>query len=90
MNRDLSGLSRRELLKQGSKLMAAAVAAGAATPLLAQQLVTLDVASAGSIRPMLEGPLKTSVARTLNLDLHIHAKGADAVAEAIVDGSLPC
>lgn len=68
--------------------MAAAIAAGIATPLLGQELVTLDVASAGSIRPMLEGPFKSSAARALMLDLHTHAKGADAVAEAIVDESL--
>lgn len=37
---------------------------------------------------MLEGPLKTAVAKTLKLDLRIHAKGADAVAQSIVDGSL--
>jgi molybdate/tungstate transport system substrate-binding protein len=37
---------------------------------------------------MLEGPLKTAAAQALTLDLHTHAKGADAVAQSIVDGSL--
>lgn len=37
---------------------------------------------------MLEGPLKASAAQTLRLDLSTHAKGADAVAQSIVDGSL--
>ncbi|MDW5265593.1 MULTISPECIES: substrate-binding domain-containing protein [Acidobacteriaceae] len=88
MTSDRRGQSRRELLKRGGTLMAAAIAAGIPSTLLAETLATLDVASAGSIRPMLEGPLKTAAAQTLKLDLHTHAKGADAVAQSIVDGSL--
>jgi molybdate/tungstate transport system substrate-binding protein len=87
MTPDGRGLNRRELLKHGSTLMAA-IAAGIPTALLAEAPATLNVASAGSIRPMLEGPLKTGAAQTLKLDLHTHAKGADAVAQSIVDGSL--
>jgi molybdate/tungstate transport system substrate-binding protein len=51
-------------------------------------LQVLDVASAGSFRAAVEGPLRQAAARTLNLDLRSHAQGADAVAKAIVDGSL--
>ena len=85
MTSDRRGLNRRQLLKRG---MAAAIAAGIPAPLLAEALSALDVASAGSIRPMLEGPLKTAAAQALKLDLRTHAKSADAVAQSIVDGSL--
>jgi molybdate/tungstate transport system substrate-binding protein len=82
------GLSRRELLIRGSSLVAGAIAAGTPARLLAEELTVLDVASAGSIRPILEGPIKASIATALKLDLHSHAQGADAVAQSIVDGSL--
>lgn len=88
MTPDSGGLSRRRLLMYGSKFLAGAVVAGASTRLLAEQLSQLDLASAGSIRPMLEGPLKTAAARALKLDLRTFARGADAVAESIIDGSL--
>ena len=81
-------LSRRKLLIRGSSLIAGAIAAGIPTRLLAEELVRLDVASAGSIRSIMEGPIKTSIAQTLKLDLHSHAQGADAVAQSIVSGSL--
>ena len=88
MKRDRKNFSRRELLIGGSSLVAAAIAAGVPVRLLAEELAGLDVASAGSIRPIMEGPIKTAVAQTLKLDLHSHAQGADAVAQSIVDGSL--
>jgi molybdate/tungstate transport system substrate-binding protein len=85
---DRRGLSRRELLVGGTSFMAAALAAAVPTRLFAEELAVLDVASAGSIRPMLEGLFKTSAAQSLKLDLHVHAMGADAVARSIVEGSL--
>ncbi|HEY1745106.1 MAG TPA: extracellular solute-binding protein [Granulicella sp.] len=88
MERDRKGFNRRELLIGGGSLVAGAVAAGFPTRLLAEDLAVLDVASAGSIRPMLEGPIKASIAQRLKLDLHSHAQGADAVAQSIVEGSL--
>jgi molybdate/tungstate transport system substrate-binding protein len=72
----------------GGSLLAGAFAAGLPTPLLAEELAALEVASAGSIRPILEGAFKTAAAKTLKLELHIHAQGADAVAQSIVNGSL--
>jgi molybdate/tungstate transport system substrate-binding protein len=81
-------LSRRKLLIRGSSLIAGAIAAGIPARLLAEELVRLDVASAGSIRSIMEGSIKTSIAQTLKLDLHSHAQGADAVAQSIVSGSL--
>ncbi len=40
------------------------------------------------MKAMLEGPLKAAATRTLHLDLRAHSEGADAVAQAIVSGSL--
>lgn len=80
-------ISRRTLLMRGS-LIAGAMVAGVPARLLAQELAALEVASAGSIRPMLEGPIKASIAQSLKLDLHDHAQGADAVAQSIVSGGL--
>ena len=88
MRRDRRGFNRRELLIGGGCLVAGAVTAGFPARLLAEALAVFDVASAGSIRPMLEGPIKGSIAQRLKLDLHSHAQGADAVAQSIVDGSL--
>jgi molybdate/tungstate transport system substrate-binding protein len=67
---------------------AGAMAANMPLRLLAQSLKTLDVASAGSIRAMLDGPIKAAIAQGLNLDLHSHAGGADAIAQSLVDGAL--
>ena len=88
MKRDRKDFNRRELLIGGGSLVVGAVAAGFPTRLLAEELAVLDVASAGSIRPIMEGPIKASIVQRLKLDLHSHAQGADAVAQSIVDGSL--
>jgi molybdate/tungstate transport system substrate-binding protein len=70
------------------KLGALAVGAGLMPRLLAQALADLDVASAGAMKQMLDGPLKTAVAEALTLNLRSHSQGADAVAKALVGGSL--
>lgn len=80
--------SRRSILRGGALLTLANLLRSPA-PLLAQGgLATLEIASAGSMRAALEGPLKQAAAKELGLDLHIHAGGADGVARSIVDGSL--
>ncbi|HEX4023708.1 MAG TPA: substrate-binding domain-containing protein [Steroidobacteraceae bacterium] len=84
----ITTLDRRQLLLRGAALIAAAVAAGHPVRLSAEDLADLEVASAGSMRWMLGGPLKTSVATALHLGLHTHAQGADAVAKLIVSGQL--
>jgi molybdate/tungstate transport system substrate-binding protein len=68
--------------------MAGVLAASMPMSLLAQGLTALDVASAGSMRAMLDGPIKAAIAQRLQLDLKSHAQGADAVAHSIVDGEL--
>jgi molybdate/tungstate transport system substrate-binding protein len=72
---------------------AAVFGAGAALGLrslsaLADSLAPLDVAYAGSMGSLMEGPLKTAAARALKLDLHARAQGSNALAQLIVGGSI--
>ncbi len=55
----------------------------------AQGLTPLDVAYAGSMGSMMEGPVKEAVAKTLGIDMHGRAQGSDALAQLIVGGSIP-
>ncbi|MGB8796777.1 MAG: extracellular solute-binding protein [Candidatus Aquilonibacter sp.] len=55
----------------------------------AQGLTPLDVAYAGSMGSMMEGPVKAAVAKTLGIDMHGRAQGSDALAQLIVGGSIP-
>lgn len=55
----------------------------------AQQLTTLDVAYAGSMGSMMEGPIKTGAAQALQIAMHGRAGGSDALAQLIVGGSIP-
>jgi molybdate/tungstate transport system substrate-binding protein len=80
-------LSRREVLGRGCWL-ALGAAAGFSRRLLAAELAVLDVAYAGSMGSLMEGPLKTAVAQTLKLDMHGRAQGANALAQLIVGGSI--
>src|SRR5260370_9646156 len=54
----------------------------------AAELAVLDVAYAGSMGSMMEGPLKASVAQSLKLDMHGRAQGSSALAQLIVGGSI--
>jgi molybdate/tungstate transport system substrate-binding protein len=56
---------------------------------LAQGLMPLDVAYAGSMGSMMEGPVKDGVAKTLGIDMHGRAQGSDALAQLIVGGTIP-
>ncbi|MDE1162557.1 MAG: extracellular solute-binding protein [Acidobacteriaceae bacterium] len=81
-----SRLTRRRVLRNSSALLAAAALPHS---LFADiTLPVLEVASAGSIRPLLEGPMKAAVATELRLDLQEHGGGADAVAHEILTGTL--
>jgi molybdate/tungstate transport system substrate-binding protein len=59
-----------------------------ASPARAQALTSLDVAYAGSMGSMMEGPIKTGAAQTLQIDMHGRAQGSDALAKLIVAGSI--
>jgi molybdate/tungstate transport system substrate-binding protein len=54
----------------------------------AQGLTSIDVAYAGSMGSMMEGPIKTEAAQTLQIDFHGRAMGSDALAKLIVGGSI--
>jgi len=54
----------------------------------AQTLVPLDVAYAGSMGSMMEGPIKAGAAQTLGVAMHGRAQGSDALANLIVGGSI--
>jgi molybdate/tungstate transport system substrate-binding protein len=53
----------------------------------AQTLTSLEVAYAGSMGSMMEGPIKTGAA-TLGIDMHGRAQGSDALAQLIAGGSI--
>jgi molybdate/tungstate transport system substrate-binding protein len=76
-------MNRRLWLAGGS-----AALAFAAGPAGAQTLTPLDVAYAGSMGSMMEGPIKAAAARTLQIELHGRAHGSDALAKLIVAGSI--
>ena len=88
MPRDHAYRANRRLIIRNGLFSAAALAVSRHPGLLGQELPVLQVASAGSFHAMLDGPLKPAVAHDLQLDLHSHSGGADAVARSIVDGSL--
>lgn len=54
----------------------------------AQELTPIDVAYAGSMGSMMEGPVKAGVAQSLQIEMHGRAAGADALARLIVGGSI--
>ncbi len=67
---------------------AATMFGGFATKSLAQTLTVLDVAYAGSMGSMMEGPIKSTAASALAIDMHGRAQGSDALAKLIVGGSI--
>jgi len=54
----------------------------------AQELTPLDVAYAGSMGSLMEGPIKAGAAQTLQIAMHGRAQGSDALANLIVGGSI--
>lgn len=69
---------RREFLLGGALV---AVSAAAET-------AVLEVAYAGSMGSMMEGPVKTAVSKTLHMDMHGRAQGSNALAQLIAGGSI--
>lgn len=82
------GFTRRELLVRSGQVALGAAIAGFSTRLPAADMAVLDVAYAGSMGSMMEGPLKTAVAQTLKLDMHGRAQGSSALAQLIVGGNI--
>jgi molybdate/tungstate transport system substrate-binding protein len=92
MSLDKKEITRRELLVRGGYVTLAAAVAGLPAVSLAENpaedLAVLDVAYAGSMGSMMEGPLKASAAQSLKLDMHGRAQGSSALAQLIVGGSI--
>ena len=81
-------ITRRQLLARSFTITAGAAFACLPFPLLAEELATLDVAYAGSMSSLMEGPIKSSVARTLKIEFHGRGQGSSALAHLIAGGSL--
>ena len=90
MDHGKTNLTRRALLVRGGWLTVGAAMAGfpAMAGSMAAELSVVDVAYAGSMGSMMEGPLKASVAQTLKVDMHGLAQGSSALAQLIVAGSI--
>ncbi len=81
-------LTRRDVLARSLTIAAASAFAGSPLRLLAEALAPLDVAYAGSMGSMMEGPIRSAVARTLKIDFHGRAQGSSALAQLIVGSSI--
>jgi molybdate/tungstate transport system substrate-binding protein len=88
VKQDRKKLSRRELLVRGSWLTLGVAVAGLPSDLLAVELATLDVAYAGSMGSLMEGPIKSALAQRLKLEMHGRAQGSSALAQMIVGGNI--
>src|SRR5262249_30717798 len=88
MNHGDSVLTRRALLIRGSWLTIGAAIAGFSSRSPAADLSVVDVAYAGSMGSMMEGPLKALVARNLKLEMRGRAQGSSALAQLIAGGSI--
>jgi molybdate/tungstate transport system substrate-binding protein len=83
-----ASITRRHLLGRGLTFAAGAALAGLPLRLTADELSPLDVAYAGSMGSLMEGPLKSTAAKALKLDLHGRSQGSSALAQLIVGGSI--
>src|SRR5689334_14412182 len=83
-----ASITRRQILKYSLSLPLAASLPRLPLHLISGELSPLDVAYAGSMGSMMEGPVKSSVARTLQIDFHGRAQGSSALAQLIAGGSI--
>jgi molybdate/tungstate transport system substrate-binding protein len=77
-------MNRRTLISSGLALAGSSLTGRAS----AQGLTTLNVAYAGSMGSMMEGPVKAAVAKTLGIAMQGRGQGSDALAQLIVGGSI--
>jgi molybdate/tungstate transport system substrate-binding protein len=81
-------LSRRELLVRGGWLTLGAAVTGFRCDLVAGEIAVLDVAYAGSMGSVMDGPIKNAASQRLNLEMHGRAEGSNALAQLIVSESI--
>jgi molybdate/tungstate transport system substrate-binding protein len=79
-------MNRRSMIAASLGFAGAALASPNAA--FAQTLTPLDVAYAGSMGSMMEGPVKAAVAKSLGIEMRGRASGSDALAQLIVGGSI--
>ena len=89
MEEDRKRFGRRAFILRGGRFVLGAIAVGLPVRSRGAELaLALDVAYAGSMGSMMEGPLKTAADQRLNLDMHGRAQGSSALAQLIVGGSI--
>jgi molybdate/tungstate transport system substrate-binding protein len=76
-------MNRRLLLTGGCASLVVATSAA-----YAQELAPVEVAYAGSMGSMMEGPIKAGAAQSLQVAMKGRAQGSDALANLIVGGSI--
>ena len=81
-------LTRRQLLAYAALFSAGTLLGFRSLSARADSLSPLDVAYAGSMGSLMEGPLKSSAAQALKLELHGRAQGSNALAQLIIGGSI--
>jgi molybdate/tungstate transport system substrate-binding protein len=81
-------LTRREVLIRSGRLALGAAALGFPLRVLSQETSIVDVAYAGSMSSMMEGPLKSTAAQSLKLEMRGRAQGSSALAQLIVGGNI--
>jgi molybdate/tungstate transport system substrate-binding protein len=80
--------TRRKFLARSATMTAGAVLSGLPLRLCGAELAGLDVAYAGSMGSLMEGPVKTAAAQTLKLNMHGLGQGSSALAQLIVGGNI--
>lgn len=85
---EYSHITRRDLLVRGSWLALGAAVTALPLRLEAADLSPIDVAYAGSMGSMMEGPVKAAVAEKLKLEMRGRAQGSSALAQLIVSGNI--
>jgi molybdate/tungstate transport system substrate-binding protein len=83
-----ASITRRQMLKHSLTFAAAASLPRVPRHLFSDELAALDVAYAGSMGSMMEGPIKSASARTLKIDFHGRAQGSSALAQLIAGDSI--
>jgi molybdate/tungstate transport system substrate-binding protein len=88
MDREAFLITRREMLVRSAGLALGAVAAGFPARIMAADLVPLEVAYAGSMSSIMEGPVKAAVAQRMSAEFQGRAQGSNGLAQLIVSGAI--
>lgn len=81
-------IGRRQFLLDTGRLALGAATMALGARRAAATLPPIEVAYAGSMGSMMEGPLKSAAAHTLEFEMHGRAQGSSALAQLIVGGSI--